>query len=162
MSIAYNILINTNNNDNYDKLIKIVNKITVMMMMIMIMIGSALYSTYIILYPHIGGDISDIPHHISPWISTWMEGFKVTSCADLRKANWAAAAACGAERSRDVFFGAWKYVGSTPIFQCFRGEFKPCMAANRPILKSCFVPWSGRVWFWCEGAGAENTAGSAV
>ena len=81
----HNILINTNNNDNYDKLIKIVNKTTVMMMMmmmmvvvvmmmiIMIMIGSALYSTYIILYPHIGGDI---PHHISPWISTYfMEGF---------------------------------------------------------------------------------------
>ena len=37
--------------------------VVVMMMIIMIMIGSALYSTYIILYPHIGGDI---PHHISP------------------------------------------------------------------------------------------------
>ena len=37
--------------------------VMMMIIMIMIMIGSALYSTYIILYPHIGGDI---PHHISP------------------------------------------------------------------------------------------------
>ena len=129
MSIPYNILINTNNNDNYDKVIKIVNKITVMMMMMMIiiiiiMIGSALYSTYIILYPHIGGDFFVIfptlffPHE-------YPHEWRASSRHHLCRSKEGKLGGRGATRSReatwprDVFFGTWNYVehADLPMFQ---------------------------------------------
>lgn len=125
-----------------------------MMIMIMIMIGSALYSTYIILYPHIGGDISDIPHHISPWISTWMEGFKVTSCADLRKANWAAAAACGAERPRDVlriwgtWFDTWVPRRSSNVSGGNSNHaWRPIGQSWSKEVMFCALEWAGMIWY---------------